>query len=527
MNNSCFKSKYDIVIIGGGLSGLGSALTLAPKSKDILVLEQHNLLGGVASSFVRDGIEYETALHEMMSIGSEEEPLSVGKFLKNAGVDIKFIRVPEAYRLVTDDIDIVVHAGENGNYEIPSREIAEYCCKGDEKSIDDLYNKILAFFKLCKSIYDAIGENDDSKFKKMSNYMNLIGTAGYSSYDVLKSFGLPEKAIDILSAYWMYLGNVTTDLPFSVFAILMADYFGYGSHIPSYTSHELSLKMAEKAIEKGVQIECNQRVDKILVENSKVKGVRLSDGTEIACDYVISGAYPNKVYTSMIEPREEIKPNMIKFVNAREMGCTCFSVIMLLDKDYHELGITNYATFYSPNGMNMEKILHEAKNDVPWNYLTIVCNNIANPNASPEGTCMLSITNLPFPEAFKDLTPENYEEMKKKHALHFIELESKRLGVNLLDHIQEITILTPVSISHFVGAWNGGIYGFRHSMDDHVVARIDMKKKEQYISGLYFNGAHQSSGDGIATVINTGRSVAVEVLLDLVQKRRAARKNGN
>ncbi len=457
MSNTYFKNKYDVIIIGGGVSGLGSALTLSQKKLDILVLEQHKTLGGCATSFVRNGVEYETALHEMMSVGPKEHPLSIRKFFEQHNIDVKWVRVPEAYRLVTNDIDVVIHAGVDGTYNIPAREIADYLMGGD-----DLYKKLLSFFKLCRSIYDAVVGNEENKFKKASNYMNLVGTAGYSVYDVLKSFDIPEKAMEILSTYWMYLGNVPKDLPFSVYAIVIADYFGYGSYFPKNTSHEISMKMQNALEAKGVQIECGVRVDKILVENKTVKGVKLADGTMIECDYVISGSYPNKVYTTMIEPKEEITKNMVKYVNAREMGCTCFSVIMLLDKDYKDLGITNYCTFHSPNGMDFDRIWDEMNTDGPWNYTTIVCNNVANHHASPKGTCIYSITALPLPKAFDDLTPENYEEMKIRNARHFIEMESRRLGVNLFDHILEITIETPVTISHFLGSWNGGIYGFLH-----------------------------------------------------------------
>ncbi len=521
MYEAYFKNKYDVVIIGGGVSGLGSALTLSQKKLDILVLEQHKTLGGCATSFVRDGVEYETALHEMMSVGPKEHPLSIRKFFESHGIDVKWIRVPEAFRVVTNDIDVVIHAGTDGTYNTPAREIADYLMGGD-----DLYKKLLSFFKLCRSIYDAVVGSDDNKFKKAANYMNLVGTAGYSVYDVLKSFDIPEKAMEILSTYWLYLGNIPSDLPFSVYAIVIADYFGFGSYFPKNTSHEISTKMAEKLVEKGVQIECGIRVDKILVENKTVKGVRLSDGTEIACDYVISGSYPNKVYTSMIEPKEEITKDMVKYVNAKEMGCTCFSVIMLLDRDYKDLGITNYCTFHAPYGMDFDTIWEEMNHDGPWNYATIVCNNVANHHASPKGTCIYSITALPLPKAFDNLTPENYEEMKIRNAKYFIESESKRLGVNLFDHILEITIETPVTISHYLGSWNGGIYGFLHSMNDHAVARVEMKKKEQYISGLYFNGATHTSGDGIATVINNGRDCAQSVFVEMVQRKRA-KKNGD
>ncbi|MBR6071319.1 MAG: NAD(P)/FAD-dependent oxidoreductase [Acholeplasmatales bacterium] len=517
MNNRFYKDKYDVVIIGAGISGLASALSLTNKNLNILVLEQHNLPGGVATSFVRGGVEFEASLHEMMSIGSKENRLNVGEFFDLFGININWIRVPEAYRLVTDSIDVTIHAGENGNYEVPAKEIAEAC-----GNLDGLYEKILDFFLMCKRIYDGINSTARRPIglvRLISNYPDLIRTAGYSTYEVLKSFDLPDKTIDILSAYWMYVGNRTKDLPFTIYAFLVADYFGYGSYIPKNTSHEMSLKMAMKCEELGVEIEYDKKVEKILVKDNKIRGVRLSDGTIINCDYVISGAYPNNVYTNMIEPKIEIKPEMIKYVNSKEIGCSCFSVILLLDKDYHELGIKDYATFYAPNGMDIDKIWEEGKTLGPWNYITSVCVNVANPDASPKGTCIYSMTYLPLPDAFKSIDVKDYEEIKRKNAMHFIELESKRLGVNLLDHILELEMETPISVAHYVGSWNGSIYGFRHQMDDHIVARLGMKAKEQYISGLAFNGAHQTSGDGMAPVINSGRAGANDILMEMRARR--------
>ena len=521
MLDKFYKEKYDVVVIGAGISGLSSALTLVNRGLDVLVLEQHNLPGGVSTSFVRGGVEFEAALHEMMSIGPKENRLNVGKFLENNGINIDWLRVDECFRLVTDKYDVTVRAGINGEYEIPARDITE-ACGGDE----ELYNEIYNFFITCKNIYDGVNESSAkpmSKVKLISKYPDLVKTAGYSTKEVLDNFNLPKKAKEILSAYWMYVGNKTDDLPFTIYAFLVADYFGYGSYIPRHTSHEMSLKMAMRCEELGVQIEYEKRVEKILVENTKIIGVKLSDGTIINCDYVVSGAYPNKVYSEMIEPKMEITPSMIKYVNAKEIGCSCFSVILLLDKDYKDLGITNYATFFAPYGMDLDRIWEEGKTSGPWNYITSVCVNVINKDASPKGTTIYSITYLPLPSAFKDVTPETYEMIKEKNANYFIELESKRLGVNLKNHILEMEIETPVSVSHYVGSWMGSIYGFMHKMDDHIVARLEMKPREQYISGLAFNGAHQTSGDGMAPVINSGRAGANDILLEI--RRRAKNEN--
>ena len=109
-----YKDHYDVVIIGGALAGLSAALQLqAFGVKDILILEKHNLPGGLATSFVRDGFEIEATLHEMMSIGPKEDRLKVGQFFDEMGVQIDWLRVPEAYRFVEPkkNIDITLHAG--------------------------------------------------------------------------------------------------------------------------------------------------------------------------------------------------------------------------------------------------------------------------------------------------------------------------------------------------------------------------------------------------------------------------------
>jgi phytoene dehydrogenase-like protein len=63
---------------------MACALTLANKGKSVLILERHNLPGGIATSFVRGGVEMEATLHEMMSIGPEDQPLKI-RFLRRDG----------------------------------------------------------------------------------------------------------------------------------------------------------------------------------------------------------------------------------------------------------------------------------------------------------------------------------------------------------------------------------------------------------------------------------------------------------
>ena len=107
--------------------------------------------------------------------------------------------------------------------------------------------------------------------------------------------------------------------------------------------------------------------------------------------------------------------------------------------------------------------------------------------------------------------------MKRKNAEHFIDVESKRLGVNLREHILEIVIEAPPTISHYTGAYQGSIYGYMHTMDDHIVARLQMGESENFIQGLSFAGAHQISGDGMGPAVTNGRTGA-KIILEMMEE---------
>ena len=96
-------------------------------------------------------------------------------------------------------------------------------------------------------------------------------------------------------------------------------------------------------------------------------------------------------------------------------------------------------------------------------------------------------------------------------------------GVDFRKNITEIEVSTPVTISHYVGAWKGSIYGYSHRLADHAVARLQMKEQDHFIQGLEFAGAHGMSGDGMGPQITNGRAAAKAVWEDMEKKKGAAK----
>ena len=506
-----YKDHYDVIVIGGALAGLSSALMLAEKGKDVLVLERHNMPGGLATSFVRGGIEIEATLHEMMGIGPKDHRLKIGEFLEDMGVDVDWLEVPEAYHASLPGVEVTLHPG----FERFAKEI--------DAEVPGTYEKVLKLMHLTHAVFNSVNElsiHPASKLQMLLKHEAFVKTAGYTTMEVINTFDLPQKAVDLLAPYWMYVGSGLNELPFTIYCMLMADYIGYGSYIPHKFSHEISVKMAEHAEAMGVQIEYRQHVEKILVRDGKVYGVRTARGDEIHADYVISAPYPNKVYTSMIEPLSAVPEKAIKAVNGRRISLTAFSVIMILDKPAGELGIRDYSIFHGDT-MDTDVLYENLAGLGPYRYLTCICHNYANPDATPAGTCSFSITTLPRVDGWKTVSADDYDRVKHEVAKQMIDDMSKYYGVNLLDHVLEIVIETPMTVAHYTGMWNGCIYGYAHTMQDHMVARLQTAEEEKFFDGLEFAGAHQIAGDGMGPAVTNGRKAAKNVLEDMKKKEAA------
>ena len=323
-----YKDHYDVVIIGGALAGMSACLQLqAWGIKDILILEKHNMPGGLATDFVRNGFEIEATLHEMMSIGRPGKRLKVGQFFEDMGVDVDWLPVNECYRvaLPNSGIDKILHHDYDDSYTTVAREIDEVC--------PGTYDKVHELMLLCRRVYDSmniLSVTPMSKVQMLLKHPDFVKTVGYTATEVINTFDLPKKAVEMLTPYWIYVGNRMDDLPFTIYAFLMADYFT-GSYVCRGFSHEMSMKLQAKCEEQGAQYEFNQEVEKILVRDGKVYGVRTARGDEIHCDYVISGPYPNRVYSQMIEPLTEVPAGAIRMINNRKLSVTPVSVIMVIE----------------------------------------------------------------------------------------------------------------------------------------------------------------------------------------------------
>ena len=179
--------NYDVIVIGSGNGGLTAAIRVLQAGRSCLLVEKHNLPGGFATSFKRGRFEFEASLHELNDFGSAQDPGDIRTLFRSLGVEdkIEWIRIPEAYHLITTDkkYDCIMPFGIDAFID----KMEEYV-PGSRKSMED-------FFTLCNEVRDAQtysnkvnGETDASYMKK--HFPNFIKAGSYSVNEVLDALHL-------------------------------------------------------------------------------------------------------------------------------------------------------------------------------------------------------------------------------------------------------------------------------------------------------------------------------------------------
>lgn len=140
--------NYEAVVIGAGLGGLAAAFELSRAGKKVLLIEQHNLPGGYASSFVRGRFEFEPSLHEMPDMRAIDEATGVVRYLlDDAELDIDFKQVPEAYRVILTEtgVDVTVPFGTDAFIDTV------------EKAVPGSREQVQRYMDLCSEIQEPSG----------------------------------------------------------------------------------------------------------------------------------------------------------------------------------------------------------------------------------------------------------------------------------------------------------------------------------------------------------------------------------
>ncbi len=478
--------KFDCVVIGAGFGGLGAAANLARKGLKPLVIERHNSPGGSASSFVRGRFEFETSLH--MWIDAQMAPVVNGEL----GVTEEICNIPSGNDWVYKDADgTVKHHVLPKDFEGLKAKLKEV--------MPEYAQDVETLMNISAEMVGALMPMDGVPPEQIAAMFPHL--AEFSQYTVQQAFeklGTPKILQDIFTVPWFFEGPANDKVNFARWAAIFFVLFTQPTQYPANRTYGITSELESIVRKNGGDVWYNTAVSKINVKNGQVTGVETNRGDKIETSIVVSNAAPRAVYGELID-KSEVKDYTFQLINSMVDNVSFFNIYMGLDIPAEELGFKNWQIFACED-RNVDKMMEASYTlDGPYCY-DVLCYNVAMPDWSPKGTSTLCITIPMRGIAFEGLSQKEYVQVKDRIAEYAVKDFEKMMGLDLISHIEELEVATPVTIARYNGHHYGSL-GYEMSPTNSMPVRNLVYDQEHYIKGLYLTGQFENQY-GVDAIVN-------------------------
>ena len=474
--------KYDIIIIGSGLGGLTAGAKLSREGKRVLLIEQHDRVGGYATTFDRGDFILEVGLHEMVGPSPGDMETKIFNDLEVFN-DISFIRIPEFYRFINGRFDVTIPH----NPKVAAEKLS-VLFPGETEGINAYFSQILKPRKKATeneppdislgAFLDSIIRNDDLK-------LILLGNLGYFHDDPYS-------------------------LSLAYYSSAQGSYFTGGASFIKGGSQKLSDHLADYITNHGGEVILNHVVTGIKTANHKVTGVyykRKSDfGTghiEASADEVIANtAMPNVAALLPEEFGSELKNEL----RHQQTGASLLTLYLGFNKPLKEIGNKHYSTFIYDGTVKSQKgILKNNLEDFASRNFTFIDYSQVDSGLAPFGKSVGAICCIDYLKDWENLDRKAYIAKKERVASVFIK-RLEKLVPGIKNFIEYYEVGTPSTLKRYTRNPGGAVYGFAQTPSRKV---IDTSRLPD---NLHFASAWGKTGGGFSGAIYGGYLCAINIM---------------
>lgn len=427
--------RYDVAIIGAGMSGLAAGIRFAHFDKKVCILEKHYAYGGLNSYYKIGRREFDVGLH------------AVTNFSPKGGRNTPMAKLLRQLRLTEADFDL--QPQNFSEVRFPGRRLKF------TNDIDVLREEVQREFPQEADRFDQLIESirsyDDLRF----DVAFRSGRAGLAEF--IRDPALVEM---LLCPLMMYGNPGEKDMDFTSLVTMFKSIFLEGFARPVGGVRTIIKALVRRYRECGGKIFMNKGVEKIEVESGRVAALKLSNGERITADAVLSSAgfaetmgliqeLPTREVRNSGNPSEEGRrvqrvPGRISFVET----------IGVLDVKPAEVG--HEATIIFENVL-AEFRYERPDEPVDFNSRIVCCpNNYAGHEVLGEG--IFRMTWLANFDRWNNFSEGEYKAEKEKTYRKFVEQGSKFIP-DFERHLVFSDMFTPRTISHYTGHIGGAVYG--------------------------------------------------------------------
>jgi len=461
------KADYDVIIIGGGIGGLSAGVHLALNGLTVLLLEQHDKVGGCTTSFARGPFTFDTALHVMAGGGPGKLDRGLYELLEITGVGkkVELYELPHFYRSIfPGGIDVRLPNNWEGFKEALKKRWPE-----ESEGIDK-------FHRLCKDTFSELLTLTDlfryGGFRALLTKMlvpvrqrTFFTWSDKTLQQLMDECFTSEEIKAVVSQLWVYYGAPVKDqtalLTLAATESLLAD----GLWHVKGTSQALSNAYAERLKELGGTVKTNTLVTKIIIEDGVAKGVETESGEKYTARYILANTDPYQLVFTLVG-EDYFPADYVDKLKEMKPANSLFGVYLGLNIDLRKRGYTDTEIFYNTtldSALLYERMMKgDFKNSI---VLLTIYSNYGDPIYAPPGKSLVTLT------AYSDYKywPEDeaaYRKLKEEKMNELIKLASNVIP-ELADpkNIAVKEGYTPRTLKRYTMNRDGIVYGFYMSPD--------------------------------------------------------------
>ena len=506
-------NQYDIIVIGSGINSLITASILGRAGKKVLVIENRNQMGGMAST---EEFSPGFKCNLINDVVKWIDPRVLDKLrLKDHGLEL--IK-PEIVRISLGDNNCQISFHQNP-YDT-AKSIANHS-ELDAKVWKDFtqYINKLAYFleKLYEIIPPSIPNIGIKEVFNMRSMLSPIikhGTRGLVDFARVAPMMMPElvdewfenellrAAIATAGIHHLSFGPFSSGTGYNLLHqhVYSKGIFHNAQFVKGGTS-ELANSIISSAEDANVEFWTNTKINAINIEKGGCTGVTLNDNKTIQSKIVVSGVDPKNTLIKLIGPAS-LNPNFqTQLNNIRYRGSTA-RIHFALNKLPKINGVSKdqMGTVFSiaPSIEYLERASDAVKYGKLSNnpYIEFTIPSVINNDFAPIGKHVLSAT--------IQYAPYYLREQKWSSELNE-KLKSNVLGVlekkipNFSSLIQSYSILSPLDLENQFGLTEGNLNHGEMTLDQFMFRRPTMTASNYKtpIENLYLCGPGTHPGGGI------------------------------
>ena len=252
--------RYNVVVIGSGLGGLTTANRLARSGHSVLLLEHHHQLGGLATWFKRNGHIFDVSLH---------------------GFPHGMVKTCRKYwnREIMESIVQL----KNIVFDNPQFSLTTTFDRNDFTGI--LINK----FKISQATID--------NFFNTVAAMNFYDDQSMSTRELFEKFFPGRDDVHrLIMEPITYANGSTLEDPAITYGIVFSNFMNKGVFTFKGGTDHLIGMMADELVKNGVTICKSSKVDRVVTEAGRVRGVMVGDRFIEADSVVSNSGILNTIY---------------------------------------------------------------------------------------------------------------------------------------------------------------------------------------------------------------------------------------